>query len=115
MNVFPARAINNRGQMIAFANTNFLTQIASNRAAISSTAFCGNPTGKSSTCRFLPGSIPNNNSLVGDLTSNGLMAGFVSNGLTDPSRRGSPGPIAESDWSSAVTSFRLVELVVVGL
>jgi probable HAF family extracellular repeat protein len=82
--VFPARALNNRGDMIAFAETaivdpncyldcyfqhGFLRQRNGN---IVDLPF---PSGIDATM---------NASLVGDITANGLLSGFVTNGLIDP-------------------------------
>jgi len=82
--VFPARALNNRGDMIALAET-----------AVSDPncyfdcyfmhGFLRKKNGNIIDLPFPEGIDPVTNvSLVGDMTPNGLLSGFVTNGLLDP-------------------------------
>jgi len=84
-NVFPARNINNRGQMIAFANTSVPDPSCFGQSCYIQHAILRTRSGNIIELPFPDGIDPtNNNSLAGDLTPNGLMGGFVTNGLIDP-------------------------------
>lgn len=84
LNVFPARNINNRGQVIAFADTD----VADPNCYLGcyySHAILQQRNGNVIELPFPSGIDPTNNtSLAGDLTPNGRMGGFVTNGLIDP-------------------------------
>jgi len=83
--VFPARALNERGQMIAFANTNVPDPTCLGQNCYIQHGILRRPDGNIVDLPFPAGIDPtNNNSLAGDLTPNGLMAGLVSNGQIDP-------------------------------
>ena len=83
--VFPARALNNRGEMIAFANTNVPDPICFGMNCYIQHGILRQPNGNIIDLPFPAGIDPtNNNSLVDDITRNGLLSGFVTNGVIDP-------------------------------
>ncbi len=84
-NVFPARNINNRGQLIALSATAVPDPECFQEDCYVTHAILREPNGSIIELPFPPGiDATNNNSLAGDLTQNGLMGGFVENGLIDP-------------------------------
>jgi probable HAF family extracellular repeat protein len=82
--VFPARALNNRGQMIAFAETGIVDPNCYLDCYFMH-GFLRQKDGNIIDLPFPAGIDPlTNASLVGDMTANGLLSGFVTNGLIDP-------------------------------
>ena len=83
--VFPARSLNNRGQLIALSATAVPDPECFQEDCYVTHAILRQPHGNIIELPFPPGiDATNNNSLAGDLTQNGLMGGFVENGLIDP-------------------------------
>ena len=83
-NVFPARNINNRGQVIGLSET----AVADSNCYLDCYFFHAverQRDGSITELPFPPGIDPvTNYSLAGDLTGSGLLAGFVTNGVIDP-------------------------------
>ena len=83
--VFPARSLNNRGQLIAFSATAVPDPECFQGDCFVAHAILRQPNGHIVELPFPPRiDATNNNSLATDLTQDGLIGGFVENGLIDP-------------------------------